>query len=180
MVPPDERPKPRFSNSKIVRKANCCSSTNDGSAPLLLIGLSFVSCCDARASVAMIASVSKTQPPQVPPPTACKAAQSRVSSGRSGSAESWGCGDRSASTRVPSFGAELDSVGTDQVERPFELDAVDDDPDQVAVAELADRPAGQRLGTDMSDARAGGNAREPGVGQDRHVLAERQDIAAPP
>ena len=75
---------------------------------------------------------------------------------------------------MPSSGAELDALGTDQVERPFELDPVDDDPDEVAVAELADRPAGQRLGADVSDAGAGGNAREPGVGQDRDVLAERQ------
>ena len=78
------------------------------------------------------------------------------------------------------FGAELDSVGTDKIERPFQLDPVDNDPDHIAVAQLADRSAGQGLGADVSDAGARGNAGESRIGQDRHVLAERQDTAEPP
>ena len=46
-----------------------------------------------------------------------------------------GCGARVGEDASPFFRAELDAVGADQVERTFEVDAVDDDPDQVAVAE---------------------------------------------
>ena len=51
---------------------------------------------------------------------------------------------------------------------------VDDDLDDVAVAQLADRTAGQRLGRDVADAGTGGHAAEAGVGEHRHVFAERQ------
>ncbi len=57
-----------------------------------------------------------------------------------------GCGARPARIARPFFLAELDAVGSDQVERTFEVDAVDDDPDQVAVAEPANRSTGQCLG----------------------------------
>src|SRR5262249_52425698 len=70
------------------------------------------------------------------------------------------------------LGAEFDPLGTDEVERPLEPDAIDDDPDDVAVAEPADRPAREGLGADMTDARAGRNTREPRVGQHRDMLAE--------
>ena len=69
---------------------------------------------------------------------------------------------------------KLAPIGPDQVERALELDPIDDDPDQVAVADLADRAAGQGLGADVADAGAGRDAGEPGVGDDRDVLAERE------
>ena len=73
---------------------------------------------------------------------------------------------------------ELDALGTDQVHRAFEPDPVDDDPDQVAVADPADRSSRERLGADVADAGAGGDAREPGVGQDGDLLAEREVLSA--
>ena len=63
---------------------------------------------------------------------------------------------------------------------PSRLNAVDDDANQIAVAQLADRSAGQRLGADVADAGAGRDAGEPGVGQDGDLLAERQVSQAPP
>src|SRR6516164_10085450 len=46
------------------------------------------------------------------------------------------------------------------------------DRDRVAVADQADRPADRRLGPDMADAEAVGGAREPAVGQERHLVAD--------
>ena len=69
---------------------------------------------------------------------------------------------------------ELDTVGTDKIERPFEMDPVYDDSDHVAVTQLANRPAGQGLWADVSDAGARRNAGKSRVRQDRHVLTERQ------
>ena len=51
--------------------------------------------------------------------------------------------------------------------------AVDHDPHEVAVPELPDRTTGQGLRRHVPDAGAGRDAREPGVGQQRHVLAPR-------
>ena len=110
----------------------------------------------------------------MPPPTACKAAQRRVSSGSSGSGERSGWGGRAARIRALLGRVEFDAVGADQVDGAFEAVAVDHDPDQVAVADPADRPPRQRLGTDVADARTGRDAREPGVGQDGDLLAERE------
>ena len=70
--------------------------------------------------------------------------------------------------------ALLDDILADEIDRPFERAAIDDDLDEVAVAQLADRAAGQRFGRDVADARAGRHAAEPRVGDDRDVLAERQ------
>src|SRR5262249_14434500 len=57
---------------------------------------------------------------------------------------------------------------------PFETIAVDDDLDTVTVLHLADRPAGERLGADMTDARPRRDAAEPGVGEHGDVLAEAE------
>ena len=54
-----------------------------------------------------------------------------------------------------------------------------DDANQVAVAHLADRAAGQGLGADVADAGAGGDAGEAGVGEHGDVAAPRQDTSAP-
>ena len=75
---------------------------------------------------------------------------------------------------APLLGAELHALGPDQVERTFELHAIDDDPDEVAVADPAQRAAGQGLGADVTDAGTRRDAREPGIGQDGDLLAERQ------
>ena len=72
------------------------------------------------------------------------------------------------------LGAELDTLGADQVERAFEVDAIDDDPDQVAVADLAERAAGEGFGADVADAGPRRDAGEPGVGQHGDLLAERE------
>ena len=45
---------------------------------------------------------------------------------------------------------------------------------QVAIAHPPDRSVVQRLGADVTDARAGGQARETAVGDERHVLAPWQ------
>ena len=49
----------------------------------------------------------------------------------------------------------------------------------VAVPDLADRAAGERLGRDVADAGAGGDAAEARVGDHGDVLAEVQMLAAP-
>ena len=54
---------------------------------------------------------------------------------------------------------------------PFEVDAVDLDRDQIAVAQLADRPAGERLGADVADAGARGDAGEARVGEQGDAAA---------
>jgi hypothetical protein len=49
----------------------------------------------------------------------------------------------------------------DELHRRVEMQRVDDDPDEVAVDELADRPAFQRLRADVADTRPSRDAREP-------------------
>ena len=122
-----------------------------------------------------MASTSYTHPPQVPPLTRCSAAQSRVSSGRSGSGARSGRGERRGQHLRAFLGAESSVAVADEVDAAFELVAVDDDLDAVAVAHLADRAAGQRLRADVADAGAGRDAGEAGVGQHRDVLAEAAD-----
>src|SRR5574341_289958 len=68
--------------------------------------------------------------------------------------------------------AEDPAVRPDEVHRTGEPLAVDDDLDQVAVAHLAGRPAGERFGRDVPDAGAGRNAAEPRVRDHGYVLAE--------
>ena len=57
----------------------------------------------------------------------------------------------------------------------FERVAIDDDLNEIAVAQLADRPARQRFRRHVADARARRDAAEPRVGEHRDVLAERAD-----
>src|SRR5207302_962370 len=64
----------------------------------------------------------------------------------------------------------------DQVDRAFQLVAVDDDLDAVAVAELADRAAGEGLRRHVADARPGAHTGKPRVRDHRDVLAERQEL----
>ena len=111
-------------------------------------------------------------PPQVPPLASWSAAHRRVSSGRSGSGARSGCGARAAS--AASSGPSVPSAARRRGRSCLPGAAVDHDPDQVAVAQLADRAAGQRLGADVADAGAGGDAGEARVGEDGDVLAERQ------
>ena len=62
----------------------------------------------------------------------------------------------------------------DEVDARFEAIAIDMNADQVAVHEFADRSAGQAFRADVADARAGGDAGETRVGQQRDVFPERQ------
>ena len=65
------------------------------------------------------------------------------------------------------------------VDPAMQVDAIHFDPDQIAVAHLGQRPAGQRFRPDMPDARSGADAGEPRVGHDRHVAAPRRRTSAP-
>ena len=104
-------------------------------------------------------STSYTQPPQLPPPTACSAAHRRVSSGTRGSGTSASLSGR-RSTAPMSGSSDVDPSGV--------VRGVDVDLDEVAVAEPADRTAGPRLGADVPDARTRGHAGEPTVGDERN------------
>src|SRR4029453_8755724 len=75
---------------------------------------------------------------------------------------------------VALFGTDRDARGADEVDAALEPVAIDDDPDDVAVDHLADRPSGQRLGTDVPDARARRHAGEARIRENGDVLAERQ------
>src|SRR5580765_1194441 len=63
-----------------------------------------------------------------------------------------------------------------KINAPFKFAPVDDDANPIAGAHLADRSARQRFRTDVPDASAGRDTRETRVGQQRHVLAERQEF----
>ena len=63
------------------------------------------------------------------------------------------------------FRADVDTALADEVDRAVQRRAVDDDLDEVTVAQLADRPACERFGRDMADARAGRDAAETRVGE---------------
>src|SRR5262249_32831964 len=63
---------------------------------------------------------------------------------------------------------------TDQIDAPFEPVAVDNDLDAIAVADLADWAAGERLRADVADAGARTHAGETRIRQQSHVLAEAQ------
>src|ERR1700722_1836798 len=56
----------------------------------------------------------------------------------------------------------------------FQPRAINDNFNLVAVAHLADGPAGKRLGRDVANAGAGRNAAETRIGQHGYVLAVRQ------
>src|SRR5204863_10175925 len=62
----------------------------------------------------------------------------------------------------------------DQIDRAFEFVAIDDDADLIAIANLAERAARERLGADVADAGAGRDSGETRVGQDGNVLAEAE------
>ncbi|MDB5348631.1 MAG: hypothetical protein JWP89_7008 [Schlesneria sp.] len=70
------------------------------------------------------------------------------------------------------FGGEPLGRGADVIERAGQVAGVDDDFDQVAVAELADGASIEGFGADVTDAGSGGDAREPGVRDQGDVLAE--------
>ena len=109
----------------------------------------------------------------MPPLAACRAAHKRVSSGRAGSGARSGCGAarehlvsrRRIQSLVP---------GPHKIDAADEILAIDHDLDRVAVAQLAERTAGQRLGPDVADARAGAHARKTRVGHDRHFVSPGQ------
>ena len=56
--------------------------------------------------------------------------------------------------RRPSSSPEHPAVFSDEIHRTVQIFAVDHDLNHVAVAQLADRAAGQRFGRDVTDARA--------------------------
>src|SRR5947207_15559802 len=72
------------------------------------------------------------------------------------------------------FGADFISRRADKIDGAGELLAIDNDADQVTVEQLPNRSAGKRFGSDVSDARAGGDAGESAISQHRDVLAERE------
>ena len=122
----------------------------------------------------MIRSTSYTHPAHVPPLARCSAAQSRVSSGSASCGASAGCGALArAPPRIPPS-VRASPVDLDDVDRTGERRAIDHDLDDVAVAHAADRTAVQRLRTDVADARAGRDAGEAAVRDQRDVLAPRQ------
>jgi hypothetical protein len=59
------------------------------------------------------------------------------------------------------------AVAADEVDGAVQVDAVDLDLDEIAVAQLADRAARERLGADVADAGARRDAREARVGEQR-------------
>src|SRR5205823_3485363 len=61
-----------------------------------------------------------------------------------------------------------------QINAAFELVAVNDNLEAVAVAHLADRSPRQRFGPDMADASTGGHPGKTSVGQNGDVLAEAE------
>ena len=128
---------------------------------------------------AMIASTSYTQPPQVPPPTRCSAAHSRVSSGKSGSAARSGRGGRRASTRAPSSAPYRVSPSPTRSTLPSSRLRSMTISNHVAVAHLADRAAGQRLRPDVADARPGRDAGKAGVGQRPRRACRSSGASAP-
>jgi hypothetical protein len=65
-------------------------------------------------------------------------------------------------------------IHADQIHRTLERVAIDHDLDEVAVAHLSNRTAHERLRSDVSDARAGGQSGEPPIGHERNVLAPRE------
>jgi hypothetical protein len=71
-------------------------------------------------------------------------------------------------------GAERASAVADQIDRPLEPMTIDHDLDEIAVLDLADRAAGERLRAGVSDARSGRDAGEARVGQHRHALSPRR------
>ena len=82
----------------------------------------------------------------MPPLTSCSAAHSRVSSGSPGSGARSGRDGRARQDRGAGLGTDLHAAFADEIDRAFELDAIDHDLDQVAVAQLADRTAGSASG----------------------------------
>ena len=62
----------------------------------------------------------------------------------------------------------------DEIERAGQLSRIDHDANPIAVAQFADRAAGQRFGADVADAGAGADAGKPGVGDHGHFAAPVQ------
>src|SRR5579862_5062238 len=77
-------------------------------------------------------------------------------------------GGKSGRTRPP-IGTAPVELG--RVEPNLERTLVAVDRDDVAVAQMGDRTADRRLGPDMTDAQATGRAREPAIGDERHLAA---------
>ena len=68
----------------------------------------------------------------------------------------------------------LSRIVADEVQASLELHAIDLDAYEVAIAQPADRSAGQRLWADMADARTGRDSGKTRVSDYRDVLAPRQ------
>ncbi len=74
-------------------------------------------------------------------------------------------------------GAELDDgagfgIGdADQIDRADQPIGIDNDANQIAVADFSDRAAGQRFGSDVADAGTGADAGKPCVGEHGDLAA---------
>src|SRR5262245_57437328 len=66
------------------------------------------------------------------------------------------------------------AVFADEIDPAFHPVPIDRDADAVAFAQFSEWTAGERFGTDMADARAGADAAETRIGQQRDIFAERQ------
>ena len=111
--------------------------------------------------------------PAARPTAACRRAGRRPPPGPVAS------GRRASSAGAPGRRRDARRRGRRDRRVPSARRGVDDDFDQVVVQQLADRAAGERFGPDVTDAGAGRDAGEPGVGHQRHLLAPRQVLAAP-
>ena len=97
------------------------------------------------SSKALMRSASNTHPPHVPPLARCKTDQRRLSCGRRvrGEVRDRGTVGEDASGF---FGAEGPGTVAHQIDAAFQAGAINDNADAVAVAQLADRAAGQASG----------------------------------
>ena len=71
-------------------------------------------------------------------------------------------------------GVERLPIGLDEIHRPSQIPAVDLDLENVAVAQLANRTAGQGFRPDMAEAGAGRDAGEARISHDRYGLSPGQ------
>ena len=106
-----------------------------------------------------------------PTPLAAERRHSRVSSGKFGSAPS-----RRGTAATPILlclrRRQTHAGVADQINRSHISDPIDDDLDAIAFPHFTDRAARERFRTDMPDARAGRNAGEPRIGDQRDLFAE--------
>src|SRR5205085_30349 len=72
------------------------------------------------------------------------------------------------------LGGNFAAGRADEIHASFQFISVDDDANRVALAQFSNRATSQRLRADVTNARAGRNAAEARVGDERDVFAEGQ------